>query len=347
MYNYLNSINIFYFSIFLVSLQIIIYLKIRKIPFIQDNDTSKQQAVHLVATPRIGGILVLLGFLLLFFKNSLNQDKLTFIMFYFIIVSFVIGFLDDCKLVQNPFTRFFFFIFSYFFLVYFFNYKIENFSFILFDKLNRIYLISLIITTICIFAVTNGANIIDGFNGLLLINVININFFYIILAYVYNDIIILEYCIYFFIICIIPSFLNFPKSKIFMGDSGAYVCGVFLAIIGIELNKYSKISPFYIAILLSYFFFEIFFSIVRKLLQKKNPFKPDINHLHLLVFRYLKKKNYKNNNFLTSILICTYNLLFFTMGFFFYYNYLITKIIFIMYIVSYSLIYYYLNKKVN
>ena len=73
--------------------------------------------------------------------------------------------------------------------------------------------------------VINGANLIDGFNGLLTINLIIIN---IILAYVNMNNENLEISILMISqIIILLSFLlfNFPNAKIFLGDSGAYTMG--------------------------------------------------------------------------------------------------------------------------
>ena len=56
----------------------------------------------------------------------------------------------------------------------------------------------------------------------------------------------------------------------FLGDSGSYLFGSLVAlniIITNNLNPY--ISSFFFCILLFYLFFEVFFSFVRKIYQKK------------------------------------------------------------------------------
>ena len=124
--------------------------------------------------------------------------------------------------------------------------------------------------------VINGANLIDGFNGLLAINLIIIN---IILAYINMNNENLEFAILLISqIIILLSFLlfNFPSAKIFLGDSGAYIFGALTGLNTIITNNLNpKISSFFFCTLLFYLFFEVFFSFFRKLKLKKSPIYPD------------------------------------------------------------------------
>ena len=60
-------------------------------------------------------------------------------------------------------------------------------------------------------------------------------------------------------------------------------------------------SSFFFCILLFYLFFEVFFSFVRKIIQKKSPIHPDNKHLHMLIFEKVsfvfgkEKGNYINS----------------------------------------------------
>ena len=92
---------------------------------------------------------------------------------------------------------------------------------------------------------------------------------------------------------------NFPKAKIFLGDSGAYLFGSLTALNVIKMNNLNEnISSFFFCILLFYLFFEVFFSFFRKIMQKKNPLKPDRLHLHMVLYNFLKDfKKIKDGNF--------------------------------------------------
>ena len=72
------------------------------------------------------------------------------------------------------------------------------------------------------------------------------------------------------------------------------------------------ISPYYIVLLLWYPCLENLFSLSRKLLSKKSPTLADNQHLHQLIYLYLKKSfNFKKNllpNILSSILLNIFNI---------------------------------------
>ena len=86
---------------------------------------------------------------------------------------------------------------------------------------------------------------------------------------------------------------NFPKAKLFLGDSGSYLLGAIIAISIIKTSISNPlISPFYFCILLFYLFFEVFFSFIRKIIKEKSsPLFPDKKHLHMLIYNYLLKRN--------------------------------------------------------
>ena len=134
------------------------------------------------------------------------------------------------------------------------------------------HIFSSIFVLLCFLFVINGANLIDGFNGLLTINLIIIN---IILTYININNGNLEFSILLISqIIILFSFLlfNFPNAKIFLGDSGAYTLGAMTALNTIITNNLnpSVSSFFFFCTLLFYLFFEVFFSFFRKILEK-NP----------------------------------------------------------------------------
>ena len=112
------------------------------------------------------------------------------------------------------------------------------------------------------------------------------------------------------IILVVFALFNFPKSKMFLGDSGAYFHGSITALNTIVTNNLnSEISSFFFCVLLFYLFLRYFF-IFRKLLKKQSPLKPDSNHLHMLVYKFYKSKDIEFANPLTGFSI---NLAYFTL----------------------------------
>ena len=310
-----------------------------------DLDFNKPQSFHKIPTLRIGGLLIFLQLIIIIIFFHIDQIILGLVALLF--TNFFLGFLDDTKIIQNPFLRFFIFILVNLFLIIFFNIKINNFDFILFDYLNSFNFFSYFIILLALFFVINGSNLIDGFNGLLTIHALII---FTILLYIcfklnlenfFNYIFVL-YCGLFFFLS-----LNFPKAKYFLGDNGSFLIGSSLSyFIIIIANSEIIISPFFYAIILYYIFFEIFFSVFRKLFEKKNPFYADKFHLHMLIFLYLSRANnlYKSN-YLTSIFINIVYLITLIPTIYFYNNTLICKIYFVILFFFYLFIYLFLRIK--
>ena len=218
---------------------------------------------------------------------------------------FIVGILDDLRMNIKPLKRLIIMILLLFIFIYFLPIKILYIDIPFLIPLMSNDILSSIFVLLCFLFVINGANLIDGFNGLLTINVIIIN---IILAYIninnqnseFSFLIISQ-------IIILLSFLlfNFPSAKIFLGDSGAYTMGALTGLNTIITNNLNpKISSFFFCTLLFYLFFEVFFSFLRKLLQKKSPIYPDDNHLHMLSFYKISQIYGKSKgNFINSIII--------------------------------------------
>ena len=126
---------------------------------------------------------------------------------------------------------------------------------------------------LCFLFIVNGANLIDGFNGLLVINLIIINLILIYINLTSNN---TEFSILLISqIIILLSFLlfNFPNAKIFFGDSGAYLMGSLVAFNTITTNNLNpNISSFFYCSLLFYLFFEVFFSFFRKIIKKNHQY---------------------------------------------------------------------------
>ena len=205
---------------------------------------------------------------------------------------------------------------------------------------NRVF--EIIFILLCFLFIINGANLVDGFNGLLTIHLILINFV-LLLININNQntelalVLTGQIAIFF-------SFLlfNFPNAKIFLGDSGSYLFGSLVALNIIETNNLNPdISSFFFCILLFYLFFEVFFSFFRKLYLKSSPLKPDKNHLHMLLYNSLdRSKKFKDSNYLNSVAI---NLIYFSLvlpAIFFKENALICRYWFFFLLAVYALTYF-------
>ena len=275
-----------------------------------DKDFLKPQAFHDIPITRSGGVAAIISLSIFFVIYNLLYSK---ILYDYILISysmFLIGFLDDLKINIKPAKRLTIMVFLLFLFIYILPIKILNIDIPFLIPFMSSHLLSSVFVLLCFLFVINGANLIDGFNGLLAINLIIIN---IILAYINMSNENLEFAVLLISqIIILLSFLlfNFPSAKIFLGDSGAYLFGALTSLNTIITNNLNpNISSFFFCTLLFYLFFEVFFSFFRKLKQRKSPIYPDDKHLHMLSFYKISKAYGKNKgNYLNSIII---NLLYF------------------------------------
>ena len=243
-----------------------------------DKDFLKPQAFHDIPVTRSGGIAAIISLSIFFYIYYLLYAE---VLYNYILISysvFLVGFLDDLRINIKPFKRLMLMVFLLFIIIYFLPIKIFNIDVPFLSSFMSSHLFSSIFILLCFLFVINGANLIDGFNGLLTINLIIIN---IILTYININNQNLEFSILLISqIIILLSFLlfNFPNAKIFLGDSGAYIMGALTGLNTIITNNLNpKISSFFFCTLLFYLFFEVFFSFFRKLIQKNLQFTQMIN----------------------------------------------------------------------
>ena len=133
-------------------------------------------------------------------------------------------------------------------------------------------------------------------------------------------------------------------NQLYLGDSGSYLLGFVFSVLLISIYNWNKdISPFFIILLLWYPCYETLFSIIRKNTLKRSPMSPDSNHLHQLIFFFIKKKfglKVFYANLLTANIINIYNLLIFLIGLNFISNTQIQILLILLNLVMYTVIYF-------
>ena len=262
------------------------------------------------SVPLTGGIFIFFSILYLYF----NEIESVIFLFSFL---FILGLATDVKRISSPKIRFLIQAILLFLIVYTSDLRISSTRIYILDFLISNNLFSYFFSTFCLLILINGSNFIDGLNGLLV-------GYYLLISLVFYQLNFTNFLdiennnlILFSIILFILFIFNFFE-KSFMGDTGAYILGFFYGYLLINIYVQHQIfSPFFVILLLWYPCFENLFSILRKFQLKKSPIKPDSNHLHQLLFFYLKKK-YKfkiihANNY-GSLIILFYNLIIFSFG---------------------------------
>lgn len=290
--------------------------------------------------PLSGGLIFVILFLIFIEQN--------YILKFFSIGIFIIGFFSDTKIINSPLIRFLnqtILIVSFIIIG---NVYVNYTNLYLLDLLLSNYFFSLVFTSLCFLILINGINFLDGLNSLvlaynlmviisliILISYFNLNFDFGIL---YNLLIIL-------IVILIFNIFN----KNFIGDSGAYVISFVTGVTLINfynLNN-NSMSSLFIVIMLWYPAIEILFSIIRKLFYGNDPLKPDNLHLHQLVYKFLKTKFDSNflSNIFAAILINFYNLIIFAISLFFIKETNMLSLLIITNIICYVMVYFFLKEK--
>ena len=306
-----------------------------------DTIFNKPQAFHETPVSRSGGAAILISFLIFLTIYYLLYSKILYEYLFISLSMFLIGFLDDLKIYIQPLKRLILMVSFLIVIIYFFQIIIEHIEipFLKFLLKNEIF--STFFVLICFLFIINGANLIDGFNGLLTINLIIIN---VILTYINLNNSNLEFSFVLIAqIIILLTFLlfNFPNAKIFLGDSGAYLAGALVALNTIISNNLNpNITSFFFCTLLFYLFFEVVFSFIRKVIQNKSPIHPDNMHLHMLTYYKIVPKFGKNSsNFINSIIINIIYLFLILPGFYFQENPTVSRLWFFALLLIYTIIY--------
>lgn len=291
--------------------------------------------------PLSGGVVFIILFLFFIEHN--------YILKFFSIIIFLIGYFSDLKIVNSPSVRFIYQIIFVLLFVIFGDVYVSytNLEFLDFFLSNRLF--SLIFTLACLLILINGNNFIDGLNSLVLVyNLFVIGSLSILVIY-FNlsfDLEILYNLIIILIVILIFNIFN----KNFIGDSGAYVISFIVGTIIISFYNLNinMMSALYAVVILWYPATEILFSIIRKLFSKKNPLNPDNFHFHQLVYEFVNNKFKKSrlfSNITSAILINFYNFLIFIISLFFFNKTNILLLIIVTNILFYITIYFILKKK--
>lgn len=174
-------------------------------------------------------------------------------------------------------------------------------------NLNSNVIFLFFVTIFSYLVLINSMNIIDGMNGLAIINSISITsalIFHPFASFLDLNSVNLLYIFMIILILLLP--LNFPFQKIFIGDSGAYFIGFFLSFFIIRFMNTNLDLPSYGAILLLiYPAFETLFSFIRRFLNHKKIYLSDNKHLHSIIFNCIKNNFSINasNNLTTIVLL--------------------------------------------
>lgn len=305
---------------------------------------SGPQKIHAGDVSRLGGLSIFLTILFMSVINFYENQNFYMLFLIISIPVFVFSFLEDITQSISPNLRLLGSVLSSILFIIISNTVITKVGF---DTLNFVLnykLIGIIFTILCITYLIQAFNIIDGLNGLSLITSILVFVSIGFISYEVNEKTIFYLSISLIFILFGVLIFNFPFGKIFLGDSGAYIIGLYVsASIIILFEKNSDLFPFVVVQILIYPSYELLRSFLRRgLSSKKSIFQPDKKHLHSILYtKNLLKYSFSRlkTNCISSlqiILIQTLNLIYILN---FYDNKTLTIIGVVSFITIYEIIY--------
>lgn len=247
-------------------------------------DNPGKRRFHECPTPRWGGLAFFIGVLPIFLFIETNRQIASYLIASLLLIT--MGGIDDWKPLGWR-VKFLGLILATTIVIFGGEVVIHHIG--SYSSFGRIWLgmLSIPFTYFSVIGVINAINLIDGLNGLAA-GVSLIAFLFIgIAAYLSGNHVLGTMAIAF--IGALAGFLryNFPKARIFMGDSGSLFLGFSLAVFSILLTQDERfrIEPMFPVIVLLIPIFDTLRVMLVRAFNLKNPFKADKTHLHHLLVR--------------------------------------------------------------
>ncbi len=243
---------------------------------------DKIRKFHKSNTPLLGGIMLNISiiFLILYSLMFNEYNKVILTIFIGSSFCFLIGLIDDIFKISYKYKFILLSFFFYFFVDLQPELQITKIYFSTFNKFIYLDDYSILFTVICLLLLSNAINLIDGINGLCIL--VSIIIFCWILFTFKNTAFI-----YVIILSLIFILLLNLKGNIFLGDSGSLLLGSLIGLLLIYnynseliLSDFPVEDIFIVLMLPGIDMLRVF---ILRIVNKKNPFSSDRNHLHYLL----------------------------------------------------------------
>lgn len=276
----------FYFIIFFFIINLSIYLnhnklKLLGIPF---DNPDKVRKFHKKPVLISGGFIlfiniqILLIFLINFqdtFLNNMFNTQIDIITFSIIIsFFFLLGIYDDKKNINPNLKLILLGIMVYLLIISNENLIINEIRLSFLNQSYGLGNFSTAFTILCFLLFINALNMFDG------INLQSFSYVFFIFIYFLINEIFVTFSLMLLVPLIIFGFLNYRNNS-FFGDSGCYLISVIIGslfITSYNLNKIQSADTIFLLMILPGIDMLRLFTF--RIINKKNPFKPDRNHIH-------------------------------------------------------------------
>ncbi|MBC7500211.1 MAG: glycosyltransferase family 4 protein [Herminiimonas sp.] len=262
-----------------------------------DYDLAGIQKAHKAPIPRVGGIAVVTGILVVIILSAIDDpysvrhvdvDGL-FLILLAGMPAFLAGLQEDLTKKVSVKMRLLATFTSALLACWLSGAYLSRLDIPGIDTLLGFVPIAVCVTAFAVAGVANSINIIDGFNGVagsaVVIILTGLGF----LAWEAGDVFIVYLALAGIGATLGFLAVNYPTGRLFLGDGGAYLLGYLLAEVAVLLViRNPTINAWQVFAICAYPVIEVVFSIYRrKVIRKLSPGAPDRLHLHTLIYRRL------------------------------------------------------------
>jgi UDP-N-acetylmuramyl pentapeptide phosphotransferase/UDP-N-acetylglucosamine-1-phosphate transferase len=249
------------------------------------------QRIHLAETPRLGG-LIIISVLTLYTCFHAESEVATILKLclWSMLPLVIIALKEDLFQDVRPALRLASLVASGAIFVMNFSGPYPSFDETFLDLFFKYPIALILFYPIALSALANGSNLTDGVNGLCGMIFLSILGSLLFLAYQLGDNTIMMVIL--MVMMLVGAFLcfNYPGGQIFLGDLGAYVLAFLTGMLTIMFfGRHVNLSPWFAVLILIYPMTEVAFSMTRRLYRNQPIFAPDIRHLHIKIFYFLRR----------------------------------------------------------
>ena len=244
------------------------------------------QKIHLEETPRLGGLVMLVGILALVLWSGDTVMSGTSLMF-------AIGFLplaavtlrEDLHIPTSPINRLIVLLISSGLILTLTEINLPDLNTPYLEWLTASPSLKMMFYALCVGSLMNGMNFIDGTNGNMSFTLGAIFLNLLFLGVVMGDAAFIRLTL----VCAFPLLIfmlvNYPWGKIFAGDLGAYLYAAIVGFLTVHFfGLHTELSAWNAVLVLFYPVAELVYSLARKVASKQSPFQPDQYHLHIKLY---------------------------------------------------------------
>jgi len=275
----------------LVALCVTGFFALAKVQFGSDKDVGVQK-FHTKSTSRLGGIGIFMGLVSGLVCSQAYFPNDSFLGLWLLLASlpvFLGGLVEDLTHRVSPRMRLWLACISSGFVYAIFHVGVTRTDIAALDWLLTFPGVALVLTLLVVAGFINSVNIIDGFHGLASGTVIIMLLGIASLAMRVDDGLVLRLSLIAAVATLGFAVWNWPFGKIFLGDGGAYLLGLWVVELGLLLpHRTHAISPMAPVLVGVYPLLETLYSMYRRKFVRSHPVNhPDALHLHTLIYRRL------------------------------------------------------------